>query len=144
MTGPRALMPIARVRILAAARHSGESALSSSPEPKGKYKYVMLHKGRMSTVIAPPDRVEGLSPLLRTLHEVEAILRKAAADDEGPMSLAEIKRRMRAKSVRHATVRACVNELKRLHLLTEDPRRGVLWTLHEDPHFWSRKGFARL
>jgi len=97
-----------------------------------------------ATVIAPPDRVGEPSPLLRTLHEVELVLRKAAARDEGPMSLAEIKRRMEAKSVRHSTVRTCVNELKRLHLVTEDPRRGVLWTLHEDPRFWARKGFVRL
>jgi len=97
----------------------------------------------MST-IALPQPMRGPSPLLRTLHEVELLLRKAAADDTGPISLAEIKRRMHAKSVRHATVRACVNELARLGLVTEDPRRGVMWTLHEDPRFWSKKGLTRL
>ena len=51
---------------------------------------------------------------------------------------------MRAKSVRHATVRACVDELKRFQLVTEDPKRGILWTLHEDPEFWTRKGLAKL
>ncbi len=84
------------------------------------------------------------SPRLETLHEVERIIRKAAADEEDPLSLAEIKRRMDAKSVRHSTVRACVEELKRLHLVTEDPKRGVMWTLHEDPKFWSGKRLIRL
>lgn len=94
--------------------------------------------------IAPPKPAEGPSPLLRTVHEVERILRAAAARDEGPLSLAEIGRRMEAKSVRHATVRACVEELKRFHLVTEDHRRGVMWTLHEDPAFWATEGLQVL
>lgn len=94
--------------------------------------------------IAAPGRIEGHVPRLDTLHEVERILRKAHADDEGPLSLAEIERRMAAKAVRHQTVRACVDELVRLHLVTEDPRRGVMWTLHEDPEFWRREGADRL
>ena len=97
----------------------------------------------MST-IAPPEPTEGPSPRLRTVHRIERILREAAARDEGPLSLAEIGRRMEAKSVRHATVRACVDELKRFHLVTEDPKRGVMWTLHEDPTFWSKKGLRSL
>ncbi len=97
----------------------------------------------MSLIEAPkPSR--GPSPLLSTVHQVEAILRKAAADDDGPLRLAEIKRRMRAKSVRHSTVRYCVEELKRFRVVTEDPKRGVLWTLHEDPAFWNRRGLLRL
>ena len=94
--------------------------------------------------IPPPKEIEGPSPLLRTLHELEAVLRRAAADDEGPLSLAEIARRMHAKSVRHATIRACVDELTRLHLVTEDARRGVMWTLHEDPKFWDRKDLLKI
>ena len=82
--------------------------------------------------------------MLRTLHEVEFLLRKAAAADEGPLRLAEIARRMHATSVRHATVRACVDELKRLQLVTEDLRRGVMWTLHEDPSFWVQKSLRKL
>lgn len=97
----------------------------------------------MSTV-ALPQPIRGPSPLLRTLHEIERILREAAAKDEGPLSLAEIKRRTSAKSIRHATVRACVDELKRFHLVAEDPARGVLWTLHEKPEFWTRKGLRKL
>ncbi len=88
--------------------------------------------------------MRGPSPLLTTVHEVESILRKAAANDEGPLRLAEIKRRMRAKSVRHSTVRECIEELKRFHLVTEDPERGVLWTLHEDPAFWNRRNLLKL
>lgn len=97
----------------------------------------------MSTIL-PAAELPGPSPVLRTLHEVESVLRTAAARDEGALSLAEIKRRMHSKSIRHATVRSCVEELKRLHLVTEDPRRGVMWTLHEDPAFWSRKDLVRL
>ena len=71
-------------------------------------------------------------------------MREAHANDDGPLSLEEIKRRMNAKSLRHVTVRTCINELKRLHLVMEDPKRGVMWTLHEDPKFWSRKGMKKL
>lgn len=98
----------------------------------------------MSGALIPPPLAFKPSPRLDTLHEVERILREAAAKDEGALPLAEIKRRMTAKSVRHATVRACVEELKRFHLLTEDPRRGVMWTLHEDPKFWAQKGLIKL
>jgi hypothetical protein len=79
-----------------------------------------------------------------TLHEVENLLREAVVSDEDPLSLAEIGRRMHAKSVRRSTIRVCVDELKRLHFVTEDPRRGVMWTLHTDPGFWSRKGVRKL
>jgi len=51
---------------------------------------------------------------------------------------------MDVKSIRHSTVRACVDELARYHLITEDSRRGVMWTLFEDPTFWSRKGLVKL
>ncbi|MFQ6129114.1 MAG: hypothetical protein ACE5QW_09470 [Thermoplasmata archaeon] len=94
--------------------------------------------------LKPPEPAKGPSPRLETLHEVELILRRSASRDEGPLSLAEIMRRMKAKSIRHSTVRACVNELKRFCLVTEDPRKGVMWTLHEDPEFWSRPGLVEL
>jgi len=121
------------------------TCLEGEPDEDERYKYVALHLGSMaSPTIAPPEIAQGPSPLLRTLHEVELLLRTAAAKDEGPLSLAEIKRRMHAKAVRHAVVRACVNELTRLHLVAEDARRGVMWTLYEDPRFWSRRGLVRL
>jgi hypothetical protein len=96
------------------------------------------------TAIQPPRPIRGPAPLLTTVHEVERILRRAHAADEGPLSLAEIGRRMEAKSVRHSTLRACVDELKRLGFVTESPTKGVLWTLHEDEAFWTAKGFAKL
>jgi len=97
----------------------------------------------MST-ISIPRQIIGPAPVLTTLHEIELILRDAAAKDAGPLSLAEIKRRMQAKSVRHVTVRTCIDELKRLRLVTEDEKRGVMWTLHEDPKFWRKKGLIKL
>lgn len=83
-------------------------------------------------------------PRLDTLHRVEVILRKANERDEGPLSLAEIKRRMGVRSIRHSTVRTCVDELVRLHFVTFHPRHGAMWTLYEDPKFWSKRGFVRL
>ena len=97
-----------------------------------------------SPTIRPPKPIQGPYPRLKTLHRIEVILRRAAAKDEGPLPLAEIKRRMDVKSIRHSTVRACVDELARYHLITEDSRRGVMWTLFEDPTFWSRKGLVKL
>ena len=94
--------------------------------------------------ISPPRELPGPSPTLRTVHQVERILREANANDEGPLPLAEIKRRLPAKSVRHATIRACVEELKRLYLVTEDPKRGVMWTFYENPAFWRRKRWLKL
>ncbi len=52
----------------------------------------------------------------------------AAASDEGPVSLAEVGRRLPAKRVRHETVRACVDELKLLGFVSEGSK-GVMWTL---------------
>ncbi|MFQ5909514.1 MAG: hypothetical protein ACE5IJ_02195 [Thermoplasmata archaeon] len=109
-------------------------------------KYSIIHICHMTFMytLEPPKPAKGPSPRLKTLHEVELILRKSASKDEGPLSLAEIRRRMKAKSVRHSTVRTCVNELKRLHLVTEDPGKGVMWTLYEDPEFWSQSGLVEL
>jgi hypothetical protein len=97
----------------------------------------------MATV-ALPRRPKGPSPRLDTLHRVELILRRAHARDEGPLRLAEIKRRMGVKSIRHATVRACVDELVRFRFVTFHPAHGALWTLREDPSFWGKSGFVKL
>ncbi|TLZ52887.1 MAG: hypothetical protein E6K18_01875 [Methanobacteriota archaeon] len=94
--------------------------------------------------IAPPRELPGPSPVLRTVHQVERILREAQANDEGPLTLAEIKRRLDARSIRHSTVRACVEELKRFHLVAEDSKRGVMWTHFEEPPSWRRKRWVRL
>lgn len=53
------------------------------------------------------------NPRLSTLLEVESILVENLKDWEGPLSYAEIRRRMHAKRVRPAVVRACVQELAR-------------------------------
>lgn len=80
--------------------------------------------------------MRGPIPRLDTVHEVERILHRAWKGDEDPLPLAEIKRRMEARSVRHSTVRSCVEELKRRGLVMEGSK-GVFWTLNEDPAFWS-------
>jgi hypothetical protein len=53
------------------------------------------------------------NPRLSTLLEVESILVGNLKDWKGPLSFAEIGRRMSAKRVRPAVVRACVQELAR-------------------------------
>jgi DNA-binding IclR family transcriptional regulator len=93
---------------------------------------------------ALPKTTRGPAPTLTTLHAVELILRKADSRGEGPLSLAEIKRRMKAKSVRHSTIRTCVDELQRLGFVLYSPRRGVMWTYNPDPAFWAKKGFIEL
>ena len=96
------------------------------------------------TPIPLPKERRGPSPSLKTLHEVERILRLADASDEGPLPLGEIRRRMKGSNVRHSMVRACVDELTRLHLVTEDPRKGAMWTFHEEPLSLRRKRWIKL
>lgn len=62
------------------------------------------------------------------MHAVARILRELARGDAGPVRLAEVARRLPAKRVRHATIRACVDELKLLGFVTEGSK-GVMWTL---------------
>src|SRR5436309_11450945 len=106
---------------------------------------LISHVCHMTSVatIAPPRELPGPSPLLKTVHGVERILREAHANDEGPLTLAEVKRRLGAKSIRHSTVRACIEELKRFHLVSEDPQRGVMWTFFEEPPAWRRKRWIK-
>lgn len=75
-----------------------------------------------------PPPIKGPAPTLTTINEVEVIIRKATANAETPISLAEIKRRMKAKAVRHSTVKAAVEHLKRMACVAEDPLgRGFEW-----------------
>ena len=60
-----------------------------------------------------PQAPQDANPRLSTLLEVEAILVQNLKDWEGPLSYAEIGRRMSARKVRPAVVRACVQELVR-------------------------------
>ncbi|MFQ5838321.1 MAG: hypothetical protein ACE5HJ_06010 [Thermoplasmata archaeon] len=76
---------------------------------------------------------------MATLVEVGRILE--AAKHEPPLTLAEIGRRMRAKRVRHSTLRATVDFLGQLGFVTAGSK-GVQWTHTRDARFWSaaRKG----
>lgn len=77
-----------------------------------------------------PASVKDQGPTMATLVEVGQILETAA--EEPPLSLAEIGRRMSAKRVRHATVRACVDFLEHLGYVTVGSK-GVEWTYASDP-----------
>ena len=80
---------------------------------------------------------------MATLVEVGRILEAAQA--EPPLSLAEIGRRMTAKRVRHETLRASVDFLARLGLVTLGSK-GVQWTHTTDERFWraAKKGKSLL
>lgn len=78
--------------------------------------------------IPKPPKIEGRGPTLATVHEVEAILRKA---DE-PISINEIKRRMRAKSVQHSAVRMALDHLARFGVVAEGSK-GVIWVPSASP-----------
>ena len=82
----------------------------------------------MEQILYPPANEADPSPRLVTVHAIARILRDAAGRDEGPLSLAEVGRRLPAKRVRHGTVRASVDELKLLGFVTEGSK-GVMWTL---------------
>lgn len=90
-----------------------------------------------------PNSVKGAGPRMATLVEVGRILEDA--QDEPPLSLAEIERRMEAKRVRHETLRASVDFLHRLGFVTLGSR-GVQWTHRADDKFWSaaRRGKSLL
>ncbi|HUR69635.1 MAG TPA: hypothetical protein VM370_10345 [Candidatus Thermoplasmatota archaeon] len=80
-----------------------------------------------------PASVKGEGPRMATLVEVGGILE--AAQDEAPLSLAEIERRMSAKRVRHETLRASVDFLHRLGFVTLGSQ-GVQWTHQPHYKFW--------
>ncbi len=75
-----------------------------------------------------PQKLRGRGPTLSTLHEIETILRAS----NGPLSLNEIKRRMRAKAVRHQAVRQAVDEFIRFGFVVETTR-GVVWAHEASP-----------
>ncbi len=55
----------------------------------------------------------------------------------------EIKRRMKAKAIRHKTVRQTIEEFKRLGFVVEGSK-GVLWTLNLSPALWKKGRGQRL
>lgn len=81
---------------------------------------------------------------MRTLHQVERILRAAEERDEGPLLLDEIRKRIKGNRVRSSSIRACVDELKRLHLVAEDVKRGAMWVFHDEPSSWRGKRWIKL
>lgn len=87
-------------------------------------------------LLEAPPKVLKANPTLRTLHEVERILRKAAAKQEGPLSFAEIGRRMSANAVRFNVVKASVLELARFHLVAVGSQ-GAYWAVVPEA-VWSR------
>lgn len=80
-----------------------------------------------------PRSVKGTGPRMATVVEVGRILE--SAQDEPPLSLAEIGRRMRAKRVRHGTLRATVDFLDKLGFVTLGSQ-GAQWTYRGDEAFW--------
>lgn len=70
---------------------------------------------------------------MATIVEIGQILE--AARREPPLSLAEIGRRMEAKRVRHATLRATVDFLAQMGFATLGSQ-GVQWTHTGDERFW--------
>lgn len=75
----------------------------------------------------PPKHLKA-NPTLRTMHEVETILRRAAEKREAPLSYAEIGRRMSAKAVRFDVVKEAVHELARLKLVAVGSD-GAFWVV---------------
>jgi hypothetical protein len=91
-------------------------------------------------VLEMPLRAGENGPTLSTLIEVANILQKAR--EEGPISLAEVGRRMSAKRVRHSSIRASVDLLEQLgHVMSGS--KGVHWTENRDPRFWAAAKRAR-
>jgi hypothetical protein len=87
-----------------------------------------------------PRPTAGKGPTLATVVEVGKILEGARG--EGPISLAEIGRRMSAKRVRHSAIRTSVDFLKQLGFVMEGTK-GVHWTFNRDRRFWAAARRAR-
>lgn len=87
-----------------------------------------------------PASVEKNGPTMAQIVEVGRVLESAAS--EPPLSLAEIGRRMSAKRVRHSTVRACVDFLARVGVVTTGSK-GAQWTYSTDARFWKAAAAGR-
>lgn len=88
-------------------------------------------------LIAKPRPTKGPSPTLDTIHRIELVLRKAAEKGEGPLSYAEIERRLPVKKARRETTKTAVAELKRLGLVATGSK-GVMWVVVESDELWNR------
>ncbi|MES2154142.1 MAG: hypothetical protein V4510_03315 [bacterium] len=74
----------------------------------------------------PPPRRLKANPTLRTLHEIERVLRAAARNDEPPLSLRDIRLRLRVTTHSPNVITAAIDEFVRRGVATVGPR-GVQW-----------------
>lgn len=72
------------------------------------------------------------NPTLATFQLVQQVLQKA----EGPLSFAEVARRLPAAKTRPETVKACVTELARLGFVAVGSK-GIIWA-YASPETWGR------
>jgi len=87
-----------------------------------------------------PPKLKGPSPTLRTVYRVFEIIRAAEEGGELPISLEEIKRRMGAKGVRHATIQNVLAHLEWEGSILRT-RDGPIWILASPS---AKKALARL
>lgn len=85
----------------------------------------------VDVLIERPKPIKGHAPTLTTMHRIEVVLREAADAHEGPLSFAEIARRLPAAKVRPETVRVVAAEFRRLGLATWGST-GAFWTAVPD------------
>lgn len=72
------------------------------------------------------------NPTLATFRRVQQILQ----DADGPLSFAEVARRLPAAKTRPETVKACVAELSRLGFVAVGSK-GIVWA-YASPEVWGR------
>ena len=82
----------------------------------------------MQESIPRPARIEGRGPTLAKINEVESILR----DADGPLSVNEIIRRMKAKEVDRKSVNLAVAHLARFGVVITGSK-GVQWVPPASP-----------
>lgn len=97
----------------------------------------MWYHTYVDMLVEEPTDHPGPSPTLETLHRVERVLRQAAQAGDGPLSYAEIERRLPVKRIRRSTLKAALAELPRFHLVAEGSK-GVMWVATETDAVWDR------
>ncbi|MGQ0536322.1 MAG: hypothetical protein ACT4PT_09640 [Methanobacteriota archaeon] len=88
-------------------------------------------------LVQEPRSLKGPSPTLATVHRIEKVLRQAARRGEGPLSYAEIERRLPVKKIRRETLKAALRELARFHLVAQ-ASKGVMWVQATSDAVWDR------
>ena len=84
-----------------------------------------------SVLLEKPKALKA-NPTLATFQLVQQILQQA----EGPLSFAEVARRLPAAKTRPETVKACVAELSRLGFVAIGSK-GIIWA-YASPETWNR------